>query len=30
MEIWDVYDKDGWPNMWDITVGGSAIFGDTS
>ncbi|GAA0102866.1 NUDIX domain-containing protein [Paraclostridium bifermentans] len=22
--------KDGWPNMWDITVGGSAISGDTS
>lgn len=23
-------DKIGWPNMWDITVGGSAITGDTS
>lgn len=22
--------KDGWPNMWDITVGGSAIAGETS
>ncbi len=22
--------KSGWPNMWDITVGGSAISGDTS
>lgn len=22
--------KAGWPNMWDITVGGSAIKGDTS
>jgi len=22
--------KAGWPNMWDITVGGSAIAGDTS
>ena len=22
--------KEGWPNMWDITVGGSAIVGDTS
>lgn len=22
--------KEGWPNMWDITVGGSAILGDTS
>ncbi|WP_394867139.1 NUDIX hydrolase [Paraclostridium bifermentans] len=22
--------KDGWPNMWDITVGGSAVSGDTS
>ena len=22
--------KSGWPNMWDITVGGSAIAGDTS
>lgn len=22
--------KDGWPDMWDITVGGSAISGDTS
>lgn len=22
--------KSGWPNMWDITVGGSAITGDTS
>lgn len=22
--------KDGWPNMWDITVGGSALSGDTS
>lgn len=22
--------KDGWPNMWDITVGGSAIAGDSS
>ena len=22
--------KDGWPNMWDLTVGGSAIVGDTS
>ena len=22
--------KDGWPNMWDITVGGSAISGDSS
>lgn len=22
--------KEGWPNMWDITVGGSAISGDTS
>lgn len=22
--------KDGWPNMWDITVGGSAVKGDTS
>ncbi|WP_084822164.1 NUDIX hydrolase [Paraclostridium benzoelyticum] len=21
--------KDGWPNMWDITVGGSAVSGDT-
>ena len=22
--------KEGWPNVWDITVGGSAISGDTS
>ena len=22
--------KNGWPNMWDVTVGGSAVFGDTS
>ncbi|MCG4775257.1 NUDIX domain-containing protein, partial [Lawsonibacter sp. DFI.5.51] len=22
--------KDVWPNMWDITVGGSAVSGDTS
>ncbi len=22
--------KDGWPNMWDLTVGGSAVAGDTS
>lgn len=22
--------KSGWPNMWDITVGGSAVEGDTS
>lgn len=22
--------KEGWPNMWDITVGGSAIQGDSS
>ena len=22
--------KEGWPNMWDITIGGSAIAGDTS
>ena len=22
--------KEGWPNMWDITVGGSAVAGDTS
>lgn len=22
--------KSGWPNMWDVTVGGSAIAGDTS
>ena len=22
--------KEGWPNLWDITVGGSAIAGDTS
>ena len=22
--------KEGWPNMWDLTVGGSAIAGDTS
>ncbi|MDF2947990.1 MAG: hydrolase, partial [Bacillales bacterium] len=22
--------KEGWSNMWDITVGGSAIKGDTS
>lgn len=22
--------KDGWPNMWDINVGGSAVSGDTS
>lgn len=22
--------KAGWPNMWDVTVGGSAISGDTS
>jgi len=22
--------KEGWPNMWDVTVGGSAITGDTS
>lgn len=22
--------KDGWPNMWDLTVGGSAIAGETS
>lgn len=22
--------KEGWPNMWDITVGGSAVSGDTS
>lgn len=22
--------KSGWPNMWDLTVGGSAISGDTS
>lgn len=23
-------DKEGWSNMWDITVGGSAIAGETS
>lgn len=23
-------DKEGWPSMWDITVGGSAIAGETS
>lgn len=22
--------KEGWPNLWDLTVGGSAITGDTS
>lgn len=22
--------KEGWPNLWDLTVGGSAISGDTS
>lgn len=22
--------KSGWPNMWDITIGGSAISGETS
>ena len=22
--------KEGWPNMWDLTVGGSALAGDTS
>lgn len=22
--------KEGWPNMWDITVGGSAVTGDSS
>lgn len=22
--------KEGWPNLWDITVGGSAVYGDTS
>ena len=22
--------KEGWSNMWDITVGGSAVAGDTS
>lgn len=22
--------KEGWPNMWDVTVGGSAVTGDTS
>ncbi|GAB3059696.1 NUDIX domain-containing protein [Salinicoccus sesuvii] len=22
--------KEGWPNMWDVTVGGSAVSGDTS
>ena len=22
--------KEGWPNMWDITVGGSAVSGDSS
>lgn len=22
--------KEGWPNMWDITVGGSAVKGDSS
>ena len=22
--------KEGWPNLWDVTVGGSAIAGDTS
>jgi len=22
--------KDGWPNMWDMTVGGSAVAGDSS
>ncbi len=22
--------KEGWPNLWDVTVGGSAIKGDTS
>ena len=22
--------KEGWPNMWEVTVGGSAIAGDTS
>lgn len=22
--------KEGWPNLWDITVGGSAVAGDTS
>lgn len=22
--------KEGWPNMWDVTVGGSAVAGDTS
>lgn len=23
-------DKEGWPNLWDITVGGSAVAGETS
>lgn len=23
-------DKDSWPNMWDLTVGGSSVSGDTS
>lgn len=22
--------KEGWPNLWDLTAGGSAITGDTS
>ena len=22
--------KDGWPNMWDLTIGGSALAGETS
>lgn len=22
--------KEGWPNLWDVTVGGSAVSGDTS
>ena len=22
--------KEGWPNLWDVTVGGSAVAGDTS
>lgn len=34
MELWDVYDvgrnKTDKTNMWDVTVGGSAIKGDTS
>lgn len=24
------YFKDGWPNLWDITIGGSAVQGDSS